>query len=465
MLQKTHNSGSLNRSSKPKNSSEKIEIEYGRPSLRKLAVFGSVWSMTGFGTSQILRLTGNLILTRLLFPEAFGIMALVEMVMHGIQMFSDMGIATGVVRDPRGDDPQFLNTAWTLQVIRGCGLWLFACIAAYPMAVVYHEPVLTQLLPLTGLSALISGLNSTSILSLRRNVNLKPLVIWETSSQAFGLLCMIGLAWYLRSVWALALGGVIRVLIAMTLSQFLIPGRKLRFTWDQVAVRELVRFGKWIFLSTAVTFIIQQGDRALLGLFVTKTALGLFAIATVWSRIGVQALLRLNNQVLFPIYANLYNRRDGRLRRNVFKARLRLIAMFVPLMWALSLGGQWLIDLLYDARYTDAGWMLQILATGAIGAIISATAGNILLSVGDSKRFMILQTGRGLLLITCITIGALQADLLGIIIGVAVSRFGDYPLLAWAIRRHGVWMPGLDLGTLAVSALVISLGHFCLSLL
>ncbi|RLF31141.1 MAG: polysaccharide biosynthesis protein, partial [Thermoplasmata archaeon] len=53
------------------------------PSLKRLAVSGSAWIIAGFGMSQALRLAGNLILTRLLFPEAFGIMALVEMVMRG----------------------------------------------------------------------------------------------------------------------------------------------------------------------------------------------------------------------------------------------------------------------------------------------------------------------------------------------------------------------------------------------
>jgi len=392
-------------------------------------------------------------------------MALVEMVLHGIQMFSDMGISAGVIRDPRGDDQRFLNTAWTLQVIRGCGLWLVTCIAAYPVSIVYQEPVLALLLPFAGLSALINGFTSTSVLSLRRNVNLKPLVIWETASQAFGLLCMIGLALYLRSVWALALGGVIRMAVAALTSQFLIPGRKLRFTWDRSAVQELVRFGKWIFLSTAVTFIIQQGDRALLGLFVTKQTLGLFAIATVWSRMGIQALLRLNSQVMFPIYANLYNRGDAQLRRRVFRARLWLIGGFVPLMWVLSLGGQELIDLLYDPRYADAGWMLQVLSVGAIGAVINVTSSNILLAVGDSKRYMVLQTGRGLLLLACMAIGASQAGVTGMIIGVAASKIVDYPLLAWAIRRHGVWMPALDLGTLAVSTAVISLGWVCFNII
>lgn len=433
-----------------------------RDSLKKLALHGSAWTILGFGTVQACRLAGNLVLTRLLAPEVFGIMVLVEMVITGIQMFSDFGIEAGVVRGRRGNDPRFLDTAWTLQVMRGAALWLITCIAAIPMATVYEAPILLQLIPLSGLSALIGGFTSTSVLSLRRDVNLKPLVLWEVSSQIFGLLCMITLAWYLRSVWALALGGVIRVAVAATTSQLLIPGRKPRFAWDRAAAVELVNFGKWIFLSTALTFLIQWGDRSFLGLFMTKPMLGLYATATVWSRIAVEVLLRLNAQVMFPIYADLINRGDEHLRRKLFKARLALTVVFVPPIWALSLGGQWMIDFLYDPRYANAGWMLQILAIGSIGAVISTTASNILLAAGDSKRHMLLQTGRGLLLVASVAVGAYLGDVKGMIWGVAISKIIDYPLLVWAIRRYGVWMPVLDLSTLALSGIVVLGGHFYL---
>jgi O-antigen/teichoic acid export membrane protein len=187
--------------------------------------------------------------------------------------------------------------------------------------------------------------------------------------------------------------------------------------------------------------------------------LGLFATATIWSRIAVEVLLRLNTQVMFPIYADLFNRGDPQLRKKLFKARLGLVIAFVPPMWALSLGGQWMIDLLYDPRYAEAGWMLQILAAGAIGAVISVPASSILLAVGDSKRHMILQAGRGLILIGCISAGVFLGGIQGMIVGVAASKIVDYPLLAWAIKRYGVWMPTLDLGTFLLSAIVILGGH------
>ena len=63
-------------------------------------------------------------LTRLLFPEAFGLMALIQTFMIGLAMFSDLGIGPAIIQSDRGEDPDFLNTAWVMQILRGICLWL-----------------------------------------------------------------------------------------------------------------------------------------------------------------------------------------------------------------------------------------------------------------------------------------------------------------------------------------------------
>src|SRR5579862_3244895 len=117
-------------------------------SLRNLAVRGTVWTIVGFGSSQVLRLAFNLILTRLLFPELFGLMALVWAILYGITLFCDIGIGPAVVRDPHGDTPVFLNTAWTLQILRGFGFALLCLLLAYPAAFFYGDARLRWVLPM-----------------------------------------------------------------------------------------------------------------------------------------------------------------------------------------------------------------------------------------------------------------------------------------------------------------------------
>src|SRR5690606_15288743 len=117
------------------------------------------------------RFVSNLILTYLLVPEAFGVMMLVNMAMTLLQMFSDLGIGPNIIHSKRGESTAFLNTAWTVQVIRGFVLWVVACLLAWPLAHVFNAQMLT-VMPVVGLNAAIMGFNSTRLFTLNRKLTI-----------------------------------------------------------------------------------------------------------------------------------------------------------------------------------------------------------------------------------------------------------------------------------------------------
>ena len=120
---------------------EKNKLGGGGTGLSRIFLSASAWTVASSVASQGIRFFANLILSRLLFPEAFGMMALVSAVMSGLEMFSDLGIGPSVIRNP-APARRFLDTVWTLQVVRGWGLWVIAVMMAYPMAQWYAEPKL-----------------------------------------------------------------------------------------------------------------------------------------------------------------------------------------------------------------------------------------------------------------------------------------------------------------------------------
>src|SRR5690606_17348568 len=68
-------------------------------SLKRLALRGSAWVVLEQFVAYILRLLSNLALTRLLFPEAFGLMALVNATLRGLKMFSDIGLNLSIIQN------------------------------------------------------------------------------------------------------------------------------------------------------------------------------------------------------------------------------------------------------------------------------------------------------------------------------------------------------------------------------
>ena len=93
-----------------------------------------LWTTGGYGVGQALRLATNLIVTRLLTPEAFGLMAIVDTLLIGAQMVSDTGIVQTLVqrKDPPGRD--LLNTAWAIHALRGLALFGVLALFARPIA-------------------------------------------------------------------------------------------------------------------------------------------------------------------------------------------------------------------------------------------------------------------------------------------------------------------------------------------
>jgi O-antigen/teichoic acid export membrane protein len=435
--------------------------------LRRKIFTGSALTIGAYGASQLMRLASNLVLTRLLFPAAFGIMGIVAVVLQGLQMFSDLGVTSAVVRHPRGDDEEFLRTAWSVQLSRSFVVYGLVVLSAYPVSRFYRMPELMALLPVSGLSVIITGLASTALITKNRKLELGPLTAIELGTQALGVGVTIALAWWRPSVWSLVAGSLVGVLAKTVLSHAVLPGIVHRFRVNRDYAQEVIKFGRWILLSSALTFIVAQGDRAVLGRLLTPAQLGVYSVAFFLSQAVVEVVRSIGARVLFPVYAKLSADKPGNLRRAVRRARTALLAVFLPGVCILTLFGPWIVRLLYDARYADAGWMLQILSVGSIGSILSLTSNSVLLSVGDSFRYAVVLAFRSVLLIAGMLIGSRlgvaylsgpDRHIQGLLWGFVASSFLNYPVLAWAIKKYDVWFPFIDLLALAVCAAIILAG-------
>lgn len=414
------------------------ELRGGR--LMARVVRSTSWILLGYGGSQALRLASNLILTRLLFPEAFGLMALVGLVTTGLMLFSDVGIAPSIAQSKRGDDPDFLNSAWTIQVIRGTILFVIACALALPMAEFYDAPELATLLPISALALLITGINPTRIETAHRHLLMGRLTLLDLTAQVIGIVAMIGLAWWLNSVLALVLGGLVAPIAYVILTWNYLPGERNTFRWERAAVSELVTFGKWIFLSTAFWFFASQGDRAILGKFLSLQSLGIYNIAFFLASFAMQLGGAVAGRVLIPVY------RDAK-HETAKIARLRwgLTAVIMGMLLGMALAGPWLVGVLYDPRYAQGGAIVTLLAVAQIMQIVSLSYDQAALAAGNSRRFFVVSACRAVLLVGLTLAGVVLFGVVGAIAGIGLAHLLTYPVMVWLARLHGVWDPRHDI--------------------
>ena len=254
-----------------------------------------------------LRVVNSLVLTRLLLPAYFGELTLVFTVITGVSLLSDIGQGPSLIQSARGDDPVFLNTAWTLQVLRGVMLWLLMLVLTLPTAVFYHDPQLKFLLPAVAFGTLISSFNSTNLLTLSRHMGVRRLFVIDGTTAVVGMIVTITWAYFRPSVWAIVAGQLVSTVYRLGISFIpsVAPGIRNSFCWDREAVHSIVHFGKWLIVATAFTFFATQSDRLILGRLISLSLLGIYGLAYQLSDVPRAIILALGNRVAYPFIAKI----------------------------------------------------------------------------------------------------------------------------------------------------------------
>lgn len=426
-------------------------------SIGRKAVNGAALTTVVYGVSQALRLGSNLVLTRLLAPEHFGLMAIVNVFLIGLAMFSDIGVGPNIIQNDRGEDKAFLNAAWTLQFLRGLVLGLICVIAAWPMAQFYNSAELTWLIPACGLGVVISGLNSTNIYTAYRNLEYKKLALLEISTQGLTICAMIFYAWLSPTVWALVFGAVFSALAKAIASHVMLEGPQNKFHWDAKISREIARFGQWIFFSTVLSFASNSAGSLILAKFVDMHQVGLFSIAVTLSKAVEQLYDQIANKVLLPLYAQYKNLPVPELRLKTRRIKLVLMAVFLPMLWVMIVFGPKIIGLLLDKRYSEAAWIFQVFSLSIIPTIISGI-GPFYLALGNSKLTTKLAGIRLLVYLGSMGIGWYLAGSVGIIVGMAMYTYLYYFADLFVQWSYGVWQPRLDFIASIISGMVVGGG-------
>ncbi|MBX3468599.1 MAG: oligosaccharide flippase family protein [Planctomycetes bacterium] len=440
------------------------EVTGGRPELtglRRRALGNTAWTVFGLGAANVIRLGGNVVLAGLLFPEAFGLMAICAVFIQGLWLFSDVGTGPAIVQSERGDDPAFLDTAWTLQLLRGAALCLASAALAWPVAAFYgaSDPLARDLvyyLPAVGLTAVLDGAVSSRVHSYSRHLRVRELTLLELLYQALSMLVMVGLAWAYASVWALVAGSLVKSALRAALSHLVLEGPPNRLRIERAAAHAQLRFGAWVLVSTVLTFLAAQLDRLLLGRLVPLDLLGVYGMALALSTLPVYALAQVSAKVVFPVLSRL--ERGPAQTAEAARVRVALVVCGAGLVSAVYPAGPALIGLLYDERYAAAGWILQVLLVGGWFQLLDAPSTSFLLARGETRAVAVGNAARLAALLALLPLGFATFGFAGAVAGVALADVARYGASAVIVRRRGLRILRLDAALTGAVAATCALG-------
>lgn len=404
----------------------------GAQSLSGRAAQSGIWIGGGFVIQRALQFGSNLILTRLLFPEAFGLMALSSVFLTGLAMFSDLGIKSAIIRDARGSTPPFLNTAWTIQIIRGFVLFFSGVLLAYPISLIYEEPVLFPLLTVLSTTAAIAGFASVRMATAERNLDFRTVIYVQIVGQVSMVVTMIAFASLWESVWALAFGNIIGMITTVIAGHVLLRGHRHRLQLDRDSAKSLINFGKWIFLSTIVTYLGGEGLRAIQGGFTTPSEFGILAIAYTIASIPIELAVKLTSSIGLPVLSEAHRSDTAAMGQILHKFRKRVLSLSLVLVSLVVLVSEPLIELLYDQRYHDAGpFVVAIALTSAI-SLIFAGYNSALLALGKSQTYLWLMSLAAASRIFGLIVGFDYFGIMGMLVGGGISNLVVL-IVTWAV--------------------------------
>jgi O-antigen/teichoic acid export membrane protein len=417
-------------------------------SFRSRIIGAGLWVLGGHAISQALRLGGNLIMTRLLVPEMFGVMAVAMVFYIGLILFSDLGLRQNIIQSGRGADPVFLNTAWTVQIIRGGVIWLMAIGLAivlqltndagmWPAESTYSEPILPYVISAIAFNAVIIGFESTKLATAGRNLSLGIVTRIELVSQFVAILSMITWGLIDRSIWALVMGTFFGSAVKVILSHIVIPGLHNKLHWDHESFREIFSFGKWIFLASIMGFLVMNGDRLLLAGFVDARVLGLYAVALVLAQAIQQVFGKIIGSVAYPALSEVVRENPLNLKQVYYRFRTPIDVVLLFSTGLLYMSGHLLIEILYDDRYLEAGYMLEILSFALFMERFNL-AEQCFLALGKPRLLIPIKVVQTIALFSLVPVMNVLFGLQGFLWAVASFKLFSLPLIFIFKKKYGL---------------------------
>jgi O-antigen/teichoic acid export membrane protein len=330
-------------------------------SLKAQVFRGGAWMGAGTFSEQVVRFGRNMLLTRILAPEAFGTMAIVASAGTILHTLTDIGVKESIIQNPRGAEDRYISGAWWLALGRSSFLYAMVFLFAPWIAAFYGNHEIAPLLRVAAFTVVLDGALSSKAYIAVKQMRFARWAAFQNGGGIIGVLITIGLSFYIRDVWALVLGTVSESLIRCIMSYLLFPFLP-SFSLDMHAIRDLLKFSKGLFGLAFLNLIFARTDVFVLAKLFSPAALGLYVIAINLVQTPAGFIMTLLGQTLLPTFSKVQDN-PARENRILLRVSSVLVLVGMPVFAFMAFCSHSLLTLFYGARYGAATTAL-ILASG-----------------------------------------------------------------------------------------------------
>ncbi len=384
------------------------------------------WAGLGGITHQGLRFISTICISRIISAEELGTFAIAQTLLSGLLLLTDLGTNISIIQNKDGKNEQFLNTAWSIQLMRGVLICILSLLISFPLASFYDNNQLAYLVPAIGATALIDGLCSTSIPILYKSERAKSVIAIEVGSQVIATCVALSIAFLTKSVWALPIGAISFSICKTSLSYILHPSHKGHsFRIERKHARTIISFGKWIFASALFAYLSNNSDRLMIGKLINLESLGYYAIAATIATFPYFTFSKINNTVFLPL---LSKHADASATSTTLYNSIKstLLPQTTIVLLLIFIWSDIIIDLIYPPEYKGASMAMKAIAICTWLSISESVSGIFFFSKGQPKLTATGSLTKTALLLTTMPLLAHQWGLAGALLSIIISESTKY---------------------------------------
>ncbi len=400
-------------------------------SLRQKAVKGVLWSLIQRWGTEAISLLVLVALSRMLAPEAFGLVALASVFTAFVQIFLDQGFSAAIVQ--RADlEPEHRDTAFWISVLSSILLTAVGIAASGLVAAFFEEPRLAPILTWLSIGFIFGGLSSTQMAILKRELAFKSLAARSMTAKTLGGIVGVSLAFAGFGVWSLVAqklaGGLAGVIVLWRASDWR-PG----FNVSKKHYKELFTFGFAILGNNILKVFDRRSGDLFIGYFLGPTLLGYYTVGYRLLLVIMRLVSGITNAVAFPAFSHL-QQNPKRMLRAFYKATQYTSLLAFPVFTGLAALAPELIPALFGEKWAPSIPLMQILALIGILQSVLVFNGSVMKACGKPSW----QFGIMVLTTACSVVGLLLAVRWGIVavaVSLVIVGYSLAPISCLAVRR------------------------------
>ncbi|RZK14555.1 MAG: lipopolysaccharide biosynthesis protein, partial [Flavobacterium sp.] len=357
----------------------------------------------------------QIILARVLLPEAFGLIAMLQIFASMGQTLSDGGMCTSLVRTRFAGQKDFSTVFFMNIGISIIVYWMLFFIAPY-IASFYQQPSLTLITRVYMLGIIIQAFVAVQTTILNRDLNFKAQVIMQIPSLVLGGAVGIAFAYLGYGVWSIVWMYLARSTI-WTVQHWIFTKWTPKLIFDSRRFKTHFNFGYKITLSAILNSVFENSYNLIIGKWFSTVQLGYYNRAYTFRQLPVENISYAINKVTFPMFASIQHD-DARLK-DIYKRLMQQIVFWTsPLLILCCIVAEPVFTVVLTEKWLPAVPYFQILCIAGILYPLHAYNLNILQVKGRSDLFLKLEVAKKLFIVG----------------GLALSiQFGIYGLLYFQV--------------------------------